>query len=98
MPGSISVTRTPVPRSSSRTLSPMPVTAHLLALYIEPGMTKRPAAEPVSKTWPLLAFSASKLQRSVRPTPYTLVSSISRQTSGSAPLKPPSLPGIPALA
>src|SRR5581483_2174343 len=48
IPGSIRVTRTPLPSSSSRADSPIAVTAHLVAEYKDPGSARRPATEPVS--------------------------------------------------
>ena len=52
IPGAITVTRTPVPSSSSRADSPIAWTACLVAEYSEPGMLRRPATEPVRSRCP----------------------------------------------
>src|SRR5690349_23670996 len=96
-PGSMSVTRTPVPLSSWRAPSPIAVTAHLVAEYSDPGSARRPATEPVSSRWPLDAVSALTVARMVSAAPYTLVSTIERQNSGDS-LRKPRLAPKPALA
>ena len=52
IPGSISVTRTPVPCRSWRAASPIAVTACLVHEYSEPGSTRRPATLEVSSRCP----------------------------------------------
>ena len=52
MPGSISVTRTPVPCRSWRAASPIAVTACLVHEYSEPGSARRPATLEVSSRCP----------------------------------------------
>jgi len=69
MPGSIRVTRTPVPSSSCRADSPIAVTAHLVAEYSEPGNARRPATDPVSNKWPLASLSAGSVARIVSAAP-----------------------------
>ena len=69
MPGSITVTRTPLSLSSWRSDSPIPVIAHFVAEYSEPTTARRPATEPVSSMWPLLSLSASSVARMVRAAP-----------------------------
>ncbi len=68
-PGSIRVTRTPVPLSSWRADSPIAVTAHLVAEYSEPGSALRPATEPVSNRCPLASVSGVIVARIVRAAP-----------------------------
>jgi hypothetical protein len=60
----------------------MPVTAHLVAEYSDPGSARRPATELVRTKWPRASFTAGSAARIVRAAPYTLVSTIDRQNSG----------------
>ena len=68
-PGSISVTRTPVPSSSWRAASPIAVTAHFVAEYRDPGSARRPATEPVRSRWPRASLSAGIVARMVSAAP-----------------------------
>jgi predicted transcriptional regulator of viral defense system len=69
IPGSTTVTRTPVSCSSCRADSPIAVTAHLVAEYSDPGSARRPATEPVSTRWPRDCLSAGSVARMVSAAP-----------------------------
>ena len=69
IPGSISVTRMPVPCRSWRAASPIAVTACLVHEYIEPGRARRPATLEVSSRCPRDCFSAGIVARSVSAAP-----------------------------
>ena len=69
IPGSISVTRTPLPLSSWRAASPIAVTACLVHEYSEPGSTRLPATLEVSSRCPRDSRSAGIVARSVRAAP-----------------------------
>ena len=66
MPGSISVTRTPVSLKSWRADSPMPVTAHFVA-RVERALAARAGRrrDPVSRRWPVESISAGLVARIV---------------------------------